>query len=330
MKIKKLHYPIKNWQEELAEGFNNIEELCHYLDIPFDDSNPKYDFQLRVPRSFVKKMKKGDSNDPLLKQVLPITKERLNLTGYSSDPVADINAITAPGIIDKYQNRVLLIATGSCAINCRYCFRKNFPYADFQISSKKLNLALQYIQDHTAITEVILSGGDPLLLNDEKLFNLIQKIEQIDHIKRIRIHSRIPIVLPSRITPEFCKRLDTLNKPIIMVLHCNHKNELDNAVEAACNKLRDRKITLLNQSVLLKGINDNAEQLCDLSEKLFTFGVMPYYLHLLDKAHGTGHFEVNEKIALSLMKQIKTQLSGYLVPKLVREVAGAKNKILIA
>ncbi len=326
-----MHQTIKNWQQELAEGFSHIEALCRYLNLPIDNSMSTTDpFPLRVPYSFVDRMEKGNMNDPLLKQILPVNKERLHLTGYSNDPVGDIDAITVPGLIHKYQGRVLFISTGSCAINCRYCFRRNFPYADFQLTTKKLKKAIQYIENNKDITEIILSGGDPLLLNDQKLFNLLQQFDQIGHIKRIRIHSRIPVVLPSRISTEFCDNLGSISKPIIIVIHVNHQNELNDEVQIACNKIKHRKITLLNQSVLLKDINDNAEQLCALSEKLFDFGVLPYYLHLLDKAHGTEHFEVKQTAAIRLMDQVKKQLPGYLVPKLVREQAGANNKIVIA
>ncbi len=325
-----MHHPIKNWQQELTEGFSDIAELYRYLNLPIDQSTATYTFPLRVPRGFVNRMEKANINDPLLKQVLPISKETLEITGFSNDPVGDINAITAPGIIHKYQGRVLFITTGSCAINCRYCFRRNFPYSEFQLSTKKIQQALQYVQNNQDISEVILSGGDPLLLNDQKLFSLLQKIEQIEHVKRIRIHSRIPIVLPSRIDTDFCEQLSNINKPIVIVIHSNHQNELNDEVQVACNKMTLRKITLLNQAVLLKNINDSAEQLCALSEKLFTFGVLPYYLHLLDRAHGTKHFEVKQATAIRLMDQVKKQLPGYLVPKLVREQAGADNKIIIA
>lgn len=332
--IKTLHNTNKTWQQELAEGFSNAKELCQYLDLPIDKAISSYNFPLRVPRGFADKMAKNDLNDPLLMQVLPtdqeIQQEINHVKGYSNDPVGDINAMVVSGVIHKYHGRVLLISTGACAVNCRYCFRKHFPYTDAQLNGSKLKQALQYIHDHCDITEVILSGGDPLLLNNQQLFSLIQQLEQIKHIARIRIHSRIPIVLPSRITAEFCSQLSAISKPIVIVTHANHQNELDARVQAACHKMKGNNITLLNQSVLLKGINDNAQQLCALSNKLFAYGILPYYLHLLDKAHGTKHFEVEQNLALSLMLQIKKQLPGYLVPKLVKEVAGADNKITIA
>lgn len=323
----------KTWQQELAEGFNNIDELCEFLNISSaDKSLISYSshFPLRVPREFVSRMEKANINDPLLKQILPIKDENITAPGFTDDPVGDINSMTETGVIHKYQGRVLFITTGSCAINCRYCFRRNFPYSDFQLSTKKHLNAIAYVQSHQDISEVIFSGGDPLLLNDSKILDLIKQLENIAHIKRIRIHSRLPIVLPSRITTEFCNQLSTIKKDLILVVHSNHQNELNEKVKLACQKLKNANITLLNQTVLLKGINDDADQLSALHEKLFTFNILPYYLHLLDKAAGTAHFEVTQVVAIKLMDQIKRSLPGYLVPKLVREQVGAANKIVIS
>ncbi len=329
---KNLLQNIKTWQQELAEGFSNTDEICNYLNISQADKNfiSPSDFPLKVPVEFADRMEKGNINDPLLKQILPTKDEDVATLGFTDDPVGDISSLKETGVIHKYQGRVLLIMTGSCAINCRYCFRRNFPYNAIQLSTKKHLNAIKYIQNHPNVSEVILSGGDPLLLNDQKILSLMRQIESIPHIKRIRIHSRIPIVLPSRITEEFCSKLSTIKKDLILVVHSNHANELNNSVQLACIKLKKANITLLNQSVLLKGINDNAQQLCALHEKLFTFSIMPYYLHLLDKATGTAHFEVNQQQAVDIMNQIKKLLPGYLVPKLVREQAGACNKIVIA
>jgi len=323
----------KTWQQDLAEGFNNINDICDYLNISDADKTllvSSSSFPLRVPREFADRMEKGNINDPLLKQILPTKNENIIASGFSNDPVGDINAMTESGVIHKYNGRVLLITTGGCAINCRYCFRRNFPYGDFQLSNKKYLAAINYIQNRPDISEVILSGGDPLLLNDQKILGLMQQLQVIPHIKRIRIHSRIPIVLPSRITTELCNNLSAIEKDIVLVAHSNHANELNNKVRLAFENLKKANITLLNQAVLLKGINDNAHQLIELSEKLFTMGVLPYYLHLLDRAAGTAHFEISETQALALMNQIKKNLPGYLVPKLVREQAGAESKTIIA
>jgi EF-P beta-lysylation protein EpmB len=220
----------------------------------------------------------------------------------------------------------LLINTGSCAINCRYCFRRNFPYSELQLSKQQEASAIEYIKSDQSITEIILSGGDPLLLSDARLSQLIKQLGAIAHIKRIRIHSRLPIVLPARITIELTKVLVNCGKQMVLVVHANHANEINGRVIKACNLLKSSGITLLNQSVLLKGVNDNAAILCELSEQLFTIGIIPYYLHLLDKATGTGHFEVSEAEAKVLIKQVQNRLPGYLVPKLVKEIAGAESK----
>jgi len=328
-----IQHLTKNWQQQLADAFNNIEDLCRYLQLSPDDLPVSVaateNFALRVPLSFADSMEKGNPHDPLLRQVLPIKEELLTYPGFNHDPVGDLAAATQTGVLHKYHGRVLFINTGSCAINCRYCFRRNFPYADLQLSKQKEEAAVQYIQTDDSISEVILSGGDPLLLSDARLSRLIQQLNAIKHVKRIRIHSRLPIVLPARITGEFINILTESPKQIVMVVHCNHANEISERVIAACNLLKTGGITLFNQSVLLKGINDNAEVLCELSERLFCHGIIPYYLHLLDKATGTGHFEVSEQQASILIRQVQATLPGYLVPKLVREQAGAASKLSI-
>lgn len=320
----------KNWQQQLAEAFNNIEDLCRYLNLSPNDlpisAAAAESFPLRVPLSFAACIEKGNAHDPLLRQVLPVSEELLAYPGYSNDPVGDLAAATQIGVLHKYHGRVLFIDTGSCAINCRYCFRRNFPYADLQLSKQQEDAAIKSIQNNTSISEVILSGGDPLLLSESRLARLIRQLDGIEHLKRIRIHSRLPIVLPARITEEFINTLTQSAKQIIIVVHCNHANEINDRVIAACNSLKNSGITLFNQSVLLKGVNNNAETLCELSEQLFSHGIIPYYLHLLDKATGTGHFEVSETEALALMRQVQAALPGYLVPKLVKEQAGATSK----
>lgn len=320
----------RNWQQQLADAFNNVEELCRYLRLSPDDLpvcvEATLNFPLRVPLSFAACMEKGNPYDPLLRQVLPIKAELADYPGFSNDPVGDLAAATQTGVLHKYHGRVLLINTGSCAINCRYCFRRNFPYPDLQLGKQTEDAAIQSIQNDPSISEVILSGGDPLLLSDSRLARLIQQLDDITHLKRIRIHSRLPIVLPARITDEFINTLRLGSKQMIIVVHCNHANEISDHVIAACKLLRNSGITLFNQSVLLKGVNDNAEVLGELSEQLFNQGIIPYYLHLLDKAAGTGHFEVSETEALALIRQVQATRPGYLVPKLVKEQAGAASK----
>ncbi len=320
----------KNWQQQLAEAFNNIEDLCRYLhlspnDLPVSVAAAE-NFPLRVPLSFAACMEKGNPHDPLLRQVLPVNDELSTYPGFSDDPVGDLASATQTGVLHKYHGRVLLINTGSCAINCRYCFRRNFPYAEVQLGKQQEIAALQAISDDTTLSEVILSGGDPLLLSDSRLTLLIEQLGDIGHLKRIRIHSRLPIVLPARITDELIDTIRQSTKQMVMVVHCNHANEINERVIAACKLLKNSGISLFNQSVLLKGVNDNAEVLCELSEQLFSHGIIPYYLHLLDKATGTGHFEVSEIEAIALIQQVQSTLPGYLVPKLVKEQAGGSSK----
>lgn len=321
---------LSTWQQALAEAFTDLTSLCQYLELeqnqlPLLTNLPA--FPLKVPRSFVDCMEKGNPHDPLLKQILPVQAELTQYPGFSLDPVGDLNAVSVPGVIKKYQARLLLIATGACAVHCRYCFRRNFPYGEQQLSKQKLQQAIQFIEQNQAISEVILSGGDPLLLGDEKLGNLLQQLAAISHVKTIRIHSRIPVVLPERINSEFLNHMSNTGKQLVMVIHSNHPNELSAKVADSCLKLRQHNITVLNQSVLLKDVNDDAVILCQLSEKLFSFGVLPYYLHLLDRADGTGHFEIDIQQAKHIHQLMQTRLPGYLVPKLVKEQAGAAYKL---
>ena len=324
-----IHFPT--WQKELAAAFSKPEDLLQYLNLDCQTYSAlaKDDFAMRVPLSYAACMQKGTLDDPLLMQVLPINNELINPADFQADPVGDLSALTEGCIIHKYQGRVLFITTGGCAINCRFCFRRNFPYADVQLNTQNESVALAYIQANADIHEVILSGGDPLLLSDQKLSDLIQNLSSITHLKRIRLHTRLPIVLPARITTELITILQNAPLPIIMVTHCNHANELSEQVISACLALKQQNISVLNQSVLLKGINDNAHTLQALSERLFTAGVLPYYLHLLDKAKGTAHFELTEREAVKIHQVLQHNLPGYLVPKLVKEQSGQAAKTLI-
>jgi L-lysine 2,3-aminomutase len=328
-----LHF-AKNWQQQLSEAFTSIEALCGYLklspnDLPISQAASNL-FPLRVPLSFAASMEKGNPVDPLLRQVLPIRDELIDYPNFSNDPVGDIQAAVQPGLLHKYKGRVLLINTGSCAINCRYCFRRNFPYNELQLSKQQESSVIDTINADSSITEVILSGGDPLLLNDARLSQIIKQLEAVEPIKRIRIHSRLPIVLPARVTDELVKILKNCSKQIVLVVHANHAKEINDRTITAFNRLISKGITVFNQAVLLRGVNDNAAILCELSEQLFSHGIIPYYLHLLDKATGTGHFEVSEFEAKILIEQVQNTLPGYLVPKLVREIAGtgAKQHVL--
>jgi EF-P beta-lysylation protein EpmB len=330
--LESRHFAL-NWQQQLAEAFTSVDDLCNYLelnpvDLPFSlDANRL--FSLRIPRAFARAIQKGDPFDPLLAQVLPISNELEAHRDYRHDPVGDITAAVIPGLLHKYEGRVLLINTGSCAIHCRYCFRRNFPYHDYQLSKQQIDKVILYIKANPSISEVILSGGDPLTLSDQRLQQLFVRFNDIPHLKRIRIHSRLPIVLPARITDDLINLFKQSDRRIIVVVHCNHPNELNTCTKLGLQKLKHANITLFNQSVLLKNVNDDPEILCQLSEKLFEHEVIPYYLHLLDKATGTAHFNVGKNDALAIYKQMQNRLPGYLLPKLVQEISGEKAKQFI-
>ncbi len=319
----------KNWLKELSNAISDPNRLLEQLQI---DSTPYQKgfaarslFALRVPESFVQRMEIGNPNDPLLRQVLPLEQEFTVADGYSTDPLEE-QGNEIPGLLHKYRNRVLLILKGGCAINCRYCFRRHFPYQDNNGNKATWSKALEYIANHSEITEIILSGGDPLMAKDRELDWLFTEIEQIPHIKRIRIHSRLPVVIPNRITPELCERIAASPLQFVMVTHVNHANEINAEFSEAMQQLKQANVTLLNQSVLLKGVNDNANALIDLSEALFNSGTLPYYLHVLDKVQGAAHFYVSDDEARILMAELIASVSGYLVPTLAREVGGRSSK----
>ncbi|GAA5215493.1 EF-P beta-lysylation protein EpmB [Corallincola platygyrae] len=319
----------RSWQQELANAITDPSELLSLLTI---DPTPylagftaRKGFPMRVPRPFVERMTQGDINDPLLKQVLPVAAELEQVPGYVSDPLVEHDTKT-PGMLHKYQSRVLLIVRGGCAVNCRYCFRRHFPYADNSPSKRDWQQSFEYIQRHPEINEVILSGGDPLMANDDQLGWMVKQLEQIPHLKRLRIHSRLPVVIPSRITAQLAQVLQASRLKAVMVLHINHPQEIDNALAAACNRLSDAGVLQLNQSVLLAGINDDADTLCELSEQLFDIGIQPYYLHLLDKVSGAQHFDTDLANARLLNLAMLERLPGFLVPKFVREIGGQHSK----
>jgi EF-P beta-lysylation protein EpmB len=271
-------------------------------------------------------MRKGDPEDPLLLQVLPRGIETDQINGFSSDPVGDHQAEQRPGLLHKYHGRILIITTGACAVHCRYCFRRHYPYGGASTTPRQWNRVMAYLQADPTIEEVILSGGDPLMLSDEKLGGWLQQLQTLPQIKRIRIHTRIPVVLPQRITTELLSVLRRCTLDKVMVIHANHPNELTLLVAEGFKRLTATELTLLNQSVLLKGVNDNDNTLVSLSNRLFEMGVLPYYLHLLDRVEGAAHFELEAGAILKLQQQLQTRLPGYLVPKMVREITGAPFK----
>ena len=322
-------YP-QSWQNELKSLITCPRALFEALELP-TEALPKAligdtTFKTRVTPSFLARMEKGNLNDPLLRQVLPWEDEALSIEGFSDDPLAEQQHNPIKGLIHKYQSRVLFIATGQCAINCRYCFRRHFDYQANSPSRQEWLEAINYVQEHPQINEVILSGGDPLVMGDSQLDWLITELERIPHLTRIRIHSRIPIVLPSRMTDSLLARLNQSRLQCILVIHANHPNELDSHVRAALLEAKGAGITLLNQSVLLRGINDTNETLSELSEKLFDAGTLPYYLHLMDKVRGAQHFDIDKDQAIALHNSLKASLPGFLVPKLVQEIPGEPNK----
>jgi L-lysine 2,3-aminomutase len=324
-----------DWRQLWRDSFTLLPDLLAFLQLSSDDfSHPvleKPDFSLRVPRSFAARMQKRNPRDPLLLQVLPQMVELIRVANFTSDPVADLQFSPSPGLIHKYASRALLITTGACAINCRYCFRRSYPYADAQISSATLSAALAYLARTPGINEVILSGGDPLALSNDKLFALIAAILQTPSIKRIRLHTRTPIVLPARVDPEFLKKLAAIPVPVVMVLHSNHAQEWqDTELLEKMRALRSLGVTLLNQAVLLADINDTAAAQIDLSEALFAAGVMPYYLNLLDRVAGAAHFEVPDAQASKIYAEMQAHLPGFLLPKLVRDVPGQASKSVLA
>lgn len=323
--------PSVTWQKKLAQGFTSVEQLLDHLKLPqtLASQGAQQQFKTRVPQGFVARMQVGNPRDPLLLQVLASTAELEASENYSIDPLQEIAASPLQGLIHKYKGRVLLTLTGVCAINCRYCFRRHFPYQDHNPGRSGWQQVMSYIHADPSIHEVILSGGDPLLATDATLEQLILALETIPHVRTLRIHSRIPVVLPERIDKHFLQLLAKTTLHKIMVLHSNHAQELDAQVQEVCLALRDSNCHLLNQSVLLKGINDDALILAALSERLFDCSVLPYYLHLLDKVVGAAHFDIDFMQAQIIYQQLQTLLPGYLVPRLVREEAGKKHKTLL-
>lgn len=317
------------WQLELANAITSADELLAELGLGHlaNALVDKPSFRLLVPRGFINKMQKGNADDPLLRQVLPMAAE--NSTDGITDPVGDLAAMATPGLLHKYSGRVLLVTTGACAIHCRYCFRRHFPYANANPGKQQWGGAIQYLSAHEDVDEVILSGGDPLVLDNAKLERLLFALEQIPHLKWLRVHTRLPVVLPSRIDEELVALFQTLRLRKTFVIHANHANELGADEYAALHKLQSSGATLLNQSVLLKGINDSAAALIDLSKRLYAAGVLPYYLHMLDPVQGAMHFDVSRSRAVDLMASLRKELPGYLVPRLVRENPGEASKTAI-
>lgn len=318
------------WQQQLARAYKDPFILGQALQLPSDwieqHAPARSLFPLRVPQHFANLIQPGNTEDPLLRQVWPLDNEFKHEPGFGNDPLGEEDATAGNGILHKYRSRILLILRGGCAVNCRYCFRRHFPYDSHKISRNELQEISQYIKNNPDVNEVILSGGDPLMASDEQIGYVLDELEMLTQLKRIRIHSRLPVVIPDRLTNPLAERLQQSRLQSILVIHANHPNELSPLLNERLQIWRRAGVHLLNQSVLLKGVNDNAEVLHDLSETLFSMNVMPYYLHQLDKVAGAAHFAVSDTHANLLHKQLLTSLPGFLVPKLVGEIAGEASK----
>ncbi|MCG9727951.1 EF-P beta-lysylation protein EpmB [Vibrio brasiliensis] len=326
---RKVESVEQNWLKQLANGISDPAKLLEQLEIdptPWKNGfEARKLFAQRVPQSFVDRMEKGNPYDPLLRQVLPLSEEFEVHQGYSNDPLEEQNN-AIPGLLHKYRNRALMIVKGGCAINCRYCFRRHFPYDENKGSKSVWQTSLDYIQQHPEIDEIILSGGDPLMAKDDELSWLVARIADIEHVKRLRIHSRLPVVIPARITEQLTELLGQTRLQVILVTHINHAQEIDQTLANALDKLKQVGVTLLNQGVMLKGVNDSVSSQIALSNALFEAGVLPYYMHVLDKVQGAAHFFISDQQAKEIMAGVLEQTSGYLVPKLTREIGGRASK----
>lgn len=329
--IVTLNTPVReDWLHQLADVITDPNELLQLLALQHHPElvsghDARRLFALRVPRAFAARMRKGDPQDPLLLQVITSQQEFIDAPGYSTDPLDEQSSVV-PGLLHKYRNRALLLVKGGCAVNCRYCFRRHFPYSENQGNKRNWQQALEYIRQQPELDEIIFSGGDPLMAKDHELDWLIAELEAIPHIKRLRIHSRLPVVIPQRITDTLCQRLAQSRLQTLMVTHINHAQEIDDDLRHAMHRLKCAGVTLLNQSVLLRGINDSAGTLATLSNALFDAGILPYYLHVLDKVQGAAHFYVDDVRARAIVRELLGMVSGYMVPKLAREIGGEPSK----
>ena len=320
----------QRWQTVVQDAVRDAAELADLLELPRAALAPvaARDFPLLLPRGFVVRMRKGDLADPLLRQVWPLDAELQITPGFSADPVRE-HGLAADGLIQKYPRRVLLIASGTCPVHCRYCFRRSFPYQTQLASRADWDEAVEALRRMPDTKEVILSGGDPLSLSNRRLGALLTKLEAT-HVETVRMHTRFPVVVPERIDAGFLRLLERTPLRTVVVVHANHANELDGHVAAALANLRTRVSALLNQSVLLRGVNDDVQTLVALSERLFACGVLPYYLHLLDPVAGAAHFDVAAAVGTALLARVRERLPGYLVPRLVKETPGELSKTVLA
>ena len=322
--LKPVSWQGESWQWHLANAVDEPAALASALGIEVDPLDTG--FPLRVPLPYLARIEPGNPDDPLLRQVLPVAEELVPADGWIADPLAERNLEAPAGLLHKYAGRALLVMTGACAINCRYCFRRHFPYADRQLDGPAWAGALDYLSSDQTLREVILSGGDPLAANDRRLASLSEALDAIDHLTTLRIHTRLPVVIPQRVCDALLDWLQATRLRTVIVIHANHPNELDGDVRDALQRLAGTGATLLNQSVLLAGVNDSAEVLIELSERLFDMGVLPYYLHRLDRVQGARHFDPGASAPRQLLQTMRNALPGYLVPRFVAEIPGEGAK----
>lgn len=318
----------RDWKLVVSESFRNLGELLDYCEIDASAATfgGKHEFALRATRYYASLMEKGNLSDPLLLQVLPDAREFRHVDGYSKDAVGDQKCMPVPGLIHKYHGRVLLTLTGACAIHCRYCFRRHFPYSDASVNFSMNDQVMTYLRNNPEVSEVILSGGDPLMVSDQKLATLISQLNSIPHIRVLRIHSRVLSVLPERVNATLIETLKQFRGQLVFVTHINHPNEISAHNRAAFRLLAGQGYRIFNQSVLLRGVNDSVRTLEELSHKLFASDIIPYYLHQLDKVQGAAHFDLSLQDSSRIYKQLRTRLPGYLLPGLVEEVSGRSSK----
>ena len=329
LKLPESHCPSNStWHDSIRSAIRTSAELLTELNLSHEQScsESERDFPVFVPREFMRRMKPGDSQDPLLRQVLADSREQVSVNGFTADPVGDLASESQPGLLRKYKGRALMVLTGACAVHCRYCFRRQFPYDLLPKSPSVWQPLLDEIRADQSLEEVILSGGDPLMQTDSSLAWLSTELSQIEHVRRLRIHTRMPVIVPTRICASLLEWLEIVRPALFLVLHVNHPNELDASVTPAVEKLKRAGATLLNQAVLLRGVNDQPAVQLELCKKLLDLQIIPYYLHQLDRVIGTAHYEVPVDEGLRIISFLRDNLPGYGVPKYVREVAGEGHK----
>jgi EF-P beta-lysylation protein EpmB len=323
----------EDWQRQLSGAITSVDELWALLELPAGDLTAAREaarqFPLKIPRGFVAKMERGNPADPLLRQVLAHGDELLDVPGYVTDPLGENAANPLPGVLHKYASRVLVVAGSACAVHCRYCFRRHFPYGDNGFPQSRLEELVAYLAAHPEVNEVIFSGGDPLVTSNQRISQWLVRLGQLPGVRRVRFHSRTPVVIPERLDEGLLDAFVTSSLPVILVLHANHPREIDSRLTDALAPFRRGGVTLLNQSVLLAGVNDDTDVLAELSEALFSAGVLPYYLHVPDRVTGAAHFDRGDETAVAIYRELMGRLPGFLLPRLAREVPGESSKRLI-